>query len=638
MRRALPFLLLAACTTYLPPEAPSADRERAADTLRVVSWNIETIGDVGSPEYDAALAVLGRLDADVVALQEVEWSTDEHSLHPFAAAAGYDHVVSGWPVSFGDDTQVILSRWPVVHSALLDGDDLSGDPTAVDLTRAIPVATLDIDGTHLTLGTAHFKASEDTEDHFRRTIDAYRAAQALGPFDPATDRVLFCGDLNDDLGDPAPSPSTWSYAPNGLPSTYSLGQDLHDQMTTVGLVNSAFVPLTDMGLTVLDAVQRSGEDLTRPASGRRLDYLLVSDPLLGGITEVYDTDDEGLPGLPLSGDVPSIDVLDAADHLPVVVDLPWAGLPGEPTEPTEPTEPEPLTVDALDAGDLRITEVFANPGTCPDAEGEWVELINLSGEAVDLTGLDLCDAVSCTEVEGAGVVEAGGVVLLGRTASACGIPVSGTFGRPLNNTGDTVSLETDLVIDEVSFGRARVDRSWVFGEQGRCRRQPTPGEAVDCAGEPWLPEDETGPTTVQDVPMGQLVLTEVFANPVGCIDEENEWIEVLNDGDRDVDLSDLHFADAHGIPERLDTTHVLAAGERAVFARSWSACDVPEVHGTFQAALSNGGDELTLQRPDGEVLAHMTYPYGPAGDSWVEEGGTWCRAEATPGAPEASCW
>ena len=61
-------------------------------------------------------------------------------------------------------------------------------------------------------------------------------------------------------------------------------------------------------------------------------------------------------------------------------------------------------------------------------------------------------------------------------------------------------------------------------------------------------------------------------------------------------------------------------------------------HGTFQAALSNGGDELTLQRPDGEVLAHMTYPYGPAGDSWVEEGGTWCRAEATPGAPEASCW
>lgn len=631
MPRTLVLMLATACTVYLPPEDPGADAQRAPDTLRVVTWNVETIGDVGSAEYDAALQILARLDADVVALQEVEWSTDEHSLAPFAADAGYEHVVSGWPVSFGDDTQVILSRFPITDSALLDGSDLSGDPLTVDLTRSIPVATIDVDGIDLTIATAHFKASDDTESQFRRTIDAHRAAQALGAFDPAADRVLFCGDLNEDVMDPLDGPPVWTYAPNDLPSTYVLGGDLFDRMTSVGLPNSPFQPLYDVGLSMVDAWQRDGSDLTRPESGRRLDYVLVSAPLLGGSAEVYDTADEHLAGLPMAGDAPTVDTLDAADHLPVVVDLPW------PTDGTTP--PDTLTVDDLVPGELRITELLPNP-SCRDSDGEWVELLYTGSEPADLHGLVLCDATSCAETEGLGLVQPGDVVLLGRTLDACGVGADGTFSRPLNNRGgDTVSIEGSVVLDSVTYTQQRVDKAWAFDDDGACYGDPTPGEALDCDGEAlWGMGGADVPYTAATVPAGELVLSEVLPNPAGCDDETNEWFEVRNDSDRDVDLSDLHATDAHRTAELMITDVVLAPGERAVFARAWTVCGVDQVDGTFGFALTNGGDELTLLRPDGEVLDQMDYGWTSAGDSWQPDGAGWCEAPPTPGQANASCW
>ncbi len=37
-------LLATACTTYRPPEVPDAAAGRTANTVRLVSWNIETLG------------------------------------------------------------------------------------------------------------------------------------------------------------------------------------------------------------------------------------------------------------------------------------------------------------------------------------------------------------------------------------------------------------------------------------------------------------------------------------------------------------------------------------------------------------------------------------------------------------------
>ena len=636
VRTLLLILPLVGCTTYAPPPAAQGDHARSPDTLRVVSWNIETIGDLGSAEYDAALQILARLDADVVALQEVEWSTDEHTLHPFAADAGYDHVASGWPVSFGEDTQVVLSRYPLT-AELLDGDDLSGDPLANDLTRSIPVATIDVDGTSVVLATAHFKASNGDDDEFRRSVDAIRGVQALGSFDASADYVLFCGDLNDDLDDSADWPATWNWAPWGMPSSYQLGSDLVDRMASEGLPNSAFAPFDAAGLHVVYAEQRDGQTLTRPESGRRLDYCYGSDPVLATAEgEVYDTDDEGLPGLDLAGSAPTVDVLSAADHLPVIVDfvVPRSTQTVEPTEPTEPTDG--VSVFDLAVGDLRITEAMPNPYPCADADGEWVEVRNTTADAVDLTGLQLCDRAGCTEVSGVGTLPAGEVALFARTADACGLPVDGTFGRPLNNGGDDIMLLGSVELDRVDYGWADADRSWVWDDAGSCQTSTgasTPGEALDCDGLP-LDGGMGADWTADDVPVGVLRLTEVMPNPSACADEEGEWIELHNTGDRAVDLTGLGLADRSG-SEVLDTTLVLAPQARALFARTLGACELPYIDGTFQLALTNGGgDDLALTRPDGTLLDAMAYPYAPSGQSWVLDGGSWWVSnQPSPGTP-----
>ncbi len=618
---------------HLDAEQRGDPRAAAGTVVRVVTWNIETLGMQGSREYDAAQQVLARLDADVVLLQEVDWEVDANVVDDFARDAGYDHVHDGWPVSFGMDTQLILSRHPMTWRVLLDGDDLS--PGARDVTRAYPVAGLDVHGVELVVASGHLKSGGENDDAFRRVVDARRAVQALQPFDLATDRVLFAGDLNDDLGDGPDAPAVWRYAPSGMPSSYQLGADLQQLMDTVGLANDAFEPFLEAGLQVLDARQLSGTDATRPVSWRRLDYVIVS-PLLaeGARTEVYETADEGLSGgLPKTGPVPTWTTADASDHLPVVVDLVLA---------TGPEEVEPLGVPLaeLQAGELVITEVMANPDACSDEAGEWVEVLNLHDAAVDLSGLKLCDAAGCGPVDGVGVLEAGAVAVLARSASACGVEVAGTFSAALSNGGDEVALLGSVTLDAVAYASADPGMAWAFDGDEACEGEGTPGVALGCDGLPWgevepSEPEPSEPWSVDEVPAGVLRLAEVMPNPSACADDVGEWVEVHNTGDRSVDLSGLWLADNAGA-EPVATTAVVAAGGRAVLARSEAAC-VPQVDGTFSAALSNGGDGVELRRADGEVLDGMTYGDGPSGVSLVVEGG-WCEAaEATPGADNVGC-
>ena len=65
---------VAFCATTLVlalPQPGHADQD-----LRVATWNIETISAPGTPQYAAATAVLGRIDADIVAVQEVASDSD----------------------------------------------------------------------------------------------------------------------------------------------------------------------------------------------------------------------------------------------------------------------------------------------------------------------------------------------------------------------------------------------------------------------------------------------------------------------------------------------------------------------------------------------------------------------------------
>ena len=310
------------CTAHtLPGEGNRDDAARRVTRIRVVSWNIETVGAVGSDEHEAALDVLGRLDADVVALQEIASAADEADLWELADAAGYAEVAVGTAAS-GGDRSAVLSRRPLVDVAVLDAPALSGDPLANDLTRNALRVEVETRTAPLVLVTNHWKCCGGDDNEFRRAIESERMAQSVAPADPAADPVVVIGDFNEDPADLPLSPSVFYDKPDGLPQSYWIGDDLYSALMDEGIDNDPVAPLTRAGLTMLDAAQRDGS-LDTFLTGGTLDVAFVSDAVRIRGVEIYDDEDEGLPSaLTLdTPDLPAGTVATASDHHPLVLEL-----------------------------------------------------------------------------------------------------------------------------------------------------------------------------------------------------------------------------------------------------------------------------------------------------------------------------
>jgi len=113
----------------------------------------------------------------------------------------------------------------------------------------------------------------------------------------------------------------------------------------------------------------------------------------------------------------------------------------------------------VDAGDLVITEIMNNPAAVADNLGEWFELYNASGEALDLFGLTFQDAGGATfTVSTSVVVEADGYVVLGNngnTGTNGGVPVDYAYPNTfiLNNSGSEslIVLSGATTVDRVDY-------------------------------------------------------------------------------------------------------------------------------------------------------------------------------------------
>lgn len=123
---------------------------------------------------------------------------------------------------------------------------------------------------------------------------------------------------------------------------------------------------------------------------------------------------------------------------------------GEEVAPAEP-------------GDLVFSELMINPEIVFDEAGEWVELYNTAGYAIDVAGYTFHDLDLDSEIlEGPLLVAPGGYVVLCANVDAAlngGVPCDGAFKRKtsgalaLGNSGDEVILSspTGVVIDEVVY-------------------------------------------------------------------------------------------------------------------------------------------------------------------------------------------
>ena len=303
----------------------------AQTRLRVATWNIEDVGSSGSTEYTAAHAVLARIDADVVCLNEISGAADVTNLQQLASDAGYSHVAVTSGAPFGSDRNAVLSRYAFVGPAVEHtAAALSGDPAANDMTRLFLEVVIDVpgDAVDLTVVTQHWKSGTGNDDEFRRSVESIRIGQALAALSSGVDAYVIAGDVNEESDGVPRTPNPLTSLPSGLPGAFSLGADLAAQLSGAGIPNDPFGPLqlaAGTDAVIVGALQRDGSDATRPSSGRRLDYLLVSEALDGpGVAaEVYDSEDEGLAGtLTLAGSPLAASAsLAASDHFPVLVDL-----------------------------------------------------------------------------------------------------------------------------------------------------------------------------------------------------------------------------------------------------------------------------------------------------------------------------
>lgn len=108
------------------------------------------------------------------------------------------------------------------------------------------------------------------------------------------------------------------------------------------------------------------------------------------------------------------------------------------------------------AGEVVISEFLADPGAVEDAGGEWVELANVSGEDLDLSGCALADGGRNSVVFPEGtLLEAGGRLVVGRSADAAangGIDVDVETGEDFTLSNAVRYLTPDTEDIEVQFG------------------------------------------------------------------------------------------------------------------------------------------------------------------------------------------
>lgn len=119
---------------------------------------------------------------------------------------------------------------------------------------------------------------------------------------------------------------------------------------------------------------------------------------------------------------------------------------------------------------------------------------------------------------------------------------------------------------------------------------------------------------------GRVVLNEILANEPGT-DAATEFIELVNAGGSVVDVGGWTLSDATGVRHTFASGTLLEAGHAfVVFAK---ASAIPSGLGnavgstTGTLSLNNGGDTVTLRKPDATVVDSVTYGSGLAAQDGV---------------------
>jgi hypothetical protein len=279
-------------------------------------------------------------------------------------------------------------------------------------------------------------------------------------------------------------------------------------------------------------------------------------------------------------------------------------------------------------GDLVISEFQADPEAVDDELGEWFEIYVAAD--VDLNGVAFGKLPGEPEGELAGAAciraTAGSYLVLARNDDPeqnGGLPrVDGRFEFGLGNSSGALVLSYgDLVLDDalawssVSTGAASsLDPDALAADDNDIGHfcpaltpygqgdLGTPGAAndVECAIAPPMGQCLDGDALVEVIApaAGELVITEVHADPDAVDDADGEWFELR--ANAAVHLNGLELGLVVGEPKHTIAAEACIAiglGEHVVLARASQASDnggLPMVRATFGFALANHDAGLYL--------------------------------------------
>ncbi|WP_298914184.1 ExeM/NucH family extracellular endonuclease [uncultured Roseobacter sp.] len=294
---------------------------------------------------------------------------------------------------------------------------------------------------------------------------------------------------------------------------------------------------------------------------------------------------------------------------------------------------------------LVINEIHADPAAdiSGDANGdgvrdatddEFVEIVNQGDLEVDLSGITLSDAVGVrhtfadgtTLAAGAAVVVFGGGTPTGDFGGAQ-IFTASTGSLGLNNGGETVSLETadGETIQEVTYGSEGGNNQSLTRDPDISGDFAGHSDIAAANGAIFSPGTEVDGDPFETVlePVLMLAINEIHADPAADLTgdangdgtrsaTDDEFIEIVNTGSEEADLSGVTLSDAVGLRHTFADGTILAVGAAiVVFGGGTPTGDFGGAQvvtaSSGSLGLNNGGDTVTLANADGTLIQEVVY-------------------------------
>lgn len=277
-------------------------------------------------------------------------------------------------------------------------------------------------------------------------------------------------------------------------------------------------------------------------------------------------------------------------------------------------------------GDVVINEIMPIPNKL---EKEWIELYNKSDYDLDLTGWTIEDNTGDTFGNGRGIQKLDFVSIPSHTYYV--LIQGGHFKFQLNNSGDIIILkQKGEIIDKVAYGDFEDGN---INDNAPCPKTgesigrfpnsqdsdndltdfiifnlPTPGkenlkatqqqEEQEEKHQEQQKEEEISTKSAEEENF-KVYFSEIFPNPKGS-DLKNEWIEIYNKEEKEINLKNWQIRDESGKNYKIDRDILIKPKNYLVFSREKT-----------KIVLNNENETIYLINPKGEIVDEIDYQKAP---------------------------